>query len=57
MGIGAMISRQSLVESVSHRIGHGSWTVELGFSNADSLNYFVLDDPVLGVLDTDRLAV
>jgi hypothetical protein len=57
MGIGATISRESLIESVSHRIGHGSWTVEVGFSNADTLDYFTLNDAVLGVLDTDRLAV
>ena len=56
LNVGATISRQSLIDSVSHRIGHGSWTVALSFANGDTLSYFVLDDPVFGVLDTDRLA-
>jgi hypothetical protein len=56
LNVGATISRVSLVDGISHRIGHGSWSVELTFANADTLTYFVLDDPVLGVLDSNRLA-
>lgn len=57
LNVGATISRASLLDGVSHAIGHGSWTVDLAFANADTNSYFVLNDPVFGVLDSNRLAV
>jgi hypothetical protein len=56
LGIGDTISRLSLVDGISHRIGHGSWVVELSFSNADTRSFLMLDDAVFGVLDANRLA-
>jgi hypothetical protein len=56
LGIGDPIERMSIVDGLSHRIAHGSWVTEVSFANADSRTFFVLDDPVFGVLDANRLA-
>lgn len=56
LNVGATISKLSLIDGVSHRIVHGSWTVDLSFSNADTATYLTLDSATLGLLDTDRLA-
>ena len=56
MGVGAMISRLSIIDGISHRIGHGKWLMDLAFANADTRAFLTLDDAVLGVLDSYRLA-
>lgn len=50
------ITRLSMIDGIRHRIGHGSWTVDLSFANADTRTFLALDDPVFGVLDANRLA-
>lgn len=56
LGVGGMIQRLSIVDGVSHQIGPGKWVAELSFSNADSRSFLTLDDPVFGVLGSNRLA-
>jgi hypothetical protein len=56
MGVGATIERLSILDGVVHRIGHGSWTIDLAFANADTRAFLTLDDAVFGVLDANRLA-
>jgi hypothetical protein len=56
LGIGASISRLSILDGVSHRISHGAWTIDLAFANADTRAFLTLDDDVFGVLDANRLA-
>jgi hypothetical protein len=56
LGVGAMIDRLSVLDGIAHRIGHGSWTVDLAFANADARAFFTLDDAILGELNAYRLA-
>lgn len=56
LGIGATISRLSLIDGISHRISNGSWTVDLAFATAETEAFFTLDSFTLGVLDTNLLA-
>jgi len=56
LSVGAMIDRLSLVDGVSHHMTSGSWTMDLTFANVDTRSFLVLDDPVFGVLGTNRLA-
>lgn len=57
LGAGSEISRTSIVDRIDHTITPGEWHMSLGVSNADTRSYFVLDDPVLGVLGANRLAM
>lgn len=56
LGVGSTIERMSLVEGIAHRISHGSWTVQVSFSNADTRAFLMLDDATFGKLGTNRLA-
>lgn len=56
LNIGATIERSSIVDGIEHRIGHGKWTVTLSFANADNRGFLTLNDPVFGVLGSNRLA-
>jgi hypothetical protein len=56
LGVGSTIERMSIIDGVSHRIASGSWITELNFANANTRAVFVLDHPVFGVLDANRLA-
>jgi hypothetical protein len=56
LGVGSAVERLSLIDHISHRIGHGGWEIELAFSNADTRSFLTLDDAVFGALDANRLA-
>jgi hypothetical protein len=56
-GVGAVISQDCLVEGIRHEIGGNvTWKTTLSLSPAEVQAYLVLDDPVLGRLDNNRLA-
>lgn len=57
LGVGAAVSKLSLIDGIKHRIAaHGTWVTELAFSNADTRSFLTLDDATFGVLDSNRLA-
>lgn len=56
LNVGATINRLSLIDGIHHRIGHGSWTMDVTFANADTRLFITVDGPVLGALDAYRLA-
>lgn len=57
LNVGPMIERLSIVDGVSHQISKGGkWVTELSFANADTKTFLTLDDPVFGVLGSNRLA-
>jgi len=56
-GGGAMIEEDVHIEAISHVVGPKWWETKWMLSPADNQAYWVLDDPVLSVLDsTTRLA-
>jgi hypothetical protein len=46
------ISQTSLLEGISHSVTPGSWTVTLAVSPSEATQVWLLDDAVLGVLDS-----
>lgn len=56
LNVGSTIERRSMIDGVSHRIGHGHWTVDVSFANADTRAFLMLDDSVFGELDANRVA-
>jgi hypothetical protein len=56
LGVGDTISRLSMIDGIDHQISHGSWTCDLSFANVDTRAFLMLDDPVFGLLDSNRLA-
>jgi hypothetical protein len=52
--VGSVISKQLLIEGVSHEIGPQTWTATYNLSPAP-LAFFVLDSSTFGVLDTNML--
>ena len=55
-GATGQLSKGCRIEGVQHRIQPGLIRSTFATSAADETNYFTLDDPVAGVLDTGRLA-
>lgn len=58
LGEGSTIERTCIVDRIEHSItsNPSEWTVRLSLSNADTRPFLVLDDPVFGKLDSNRLA-
>lgn len=55
-GTPASVTKLQLVTGIAHAITPGSHTITLTFEDIDTRAYFVLDSPVLGVLDQNLLA-
>jgi hypothetical protein len=55
-GVGAAITRECIVEGIEHQITPSSHRVRLTLGDALGRYSFVLDDPILGVLDSSVLA-
>lgn len=56
-GVGSVISQQAHVERIRHRGTKKEWSTELVLSPADTATYWILGDPVCGLLgSTTRLA-
>jgi hypothetical protein len=55
-GVGSAISKDLLIEGVSHEISVDGWTTRWGLSPVP-FDVFILDSTTLGVLDTDRLGL
>jgi hypothetical protein len=56
-GGGTIIDKEVIVDGVSHRVSPELWETTLRLVLADPLKYWILEDPVYGVLDsTTRLA-
>lgn len=53
-GVGSVISKQLLIEGVSHEIGSRTWSSTYDLSPAP-LSFFILDDATFGVLDSNYL--
>ena len=53
-GVGSAISKELLIEGISHDIGPKSWTTTLKLSPAP-ITFFILNNATYGVLDTSRL--
>lgn len=53
-GVGSVISKQLLIEGVSHEIGPRTWSATYNLSPAP-LPFFVLNDATYGVLDSNYL--
>jgi len=53
-GVGSVISKELLIEGVSHDIGPRTWSSTYNLSPAP-LAFFILDSSTLGVLDTNLL--
>jgi len=53
-GVGSVISKELIVEGISHDIGISSWVTTYNLSPA-ALAFFVLDSSTFGVLDTNLL--
>lgn len=56
-GGGAVKSHELIIEGISHQFAPKQWVTSMTLSGADTRTYWILGDPVLGVLDsTTRLA-
>ena len=56
-GGGSPISQESRIERIRHQIGPKRWRIIIDVSPADINDYWILEDPIAGVLeDTARLA-
>lgn len=56
-GLGTAVEQLTIVEGVAHTLAPGSHSMTVTVSPAEAREFFVLDDPVRGVLDSDyRLA-
>jgi hypothetical protein len=55
-GGGSPIVRDCFVRGITHTSDGAAWTVQLILQSADRFSFFVLDDPILGVLDSNALA-
>ena len=56
-GGGSSISRECFVESVTHQIEPGRWSIEFSLSSASFYTgFFILDDSTFGVLGSNKLA-
>jgi hypothetical protein len=53
-GVGSVISKELIVEGISHDIGISSWVTTYNLSPAP-LAFFILDSSTFGVLDTNLL--
>jgi hypothetical protein len=53
-GVGSVISKELLIEGVSHDIGPQTWSSTYNLSPAP-LDFFILDSSTFGVLDTNLL--
>jgi hypothetical protein len=53
-GVGSEISKELIVEGISHDIGISSWVTTYNLSPAP-LDFFILDSSTFGVLDTNLL--
>jgi hypothetical protein len=53
-GVGSVISKELIVEGISHDIGISSWETTYNLSPAP-LAFFILDSSTFGVLDTNLL--
>ena len=49
-------TQDSLIESVQHDVTQESWKTTWGLTPAETQPYFVLNDPTLGTLNSNRLA-